>query len=80
MSQSNSYSQQEPISTNMMYIPYELETQPPVVIYKEPNIKKRKKLEKRLKLNYTYWYVLYVLNSIIIILLIITMIIIKNKK
>jgi hypothetical protein len=80
MSQSNSYSQQEPISTNMMYIPYELETQPPVVIYKEPNIKKRKKLKKRLKLNYTYWYVLYVLNSIIIILLVITMIIIKNKK
>jgi len=77
MSQSNSYSQQEPISTNMMYIPYELETQPPVVIYKKPNIKKRKKL---LKLNYTYWYVLYVLNSIIIILLVITMIIIKNKK
>ena len=80
MSQSNSYSQQEPIATNMMYIPYELETQPPVVIYKEPNIKKRKKLKKRLKLNYTYWYVLYVLNSIIIILLVITMIIIKNKK
>jgi len=80
MSQSNSYSQQEPISTNMMYIPYELETQPPVVIYKEPNIKKKKKLKKRLKLNYTYWYVLYVLNSIIIILLVITMIIIKNKK